>query len=67
MNGNIQELTFGQSGSEWHFIRAGLGLMTSSVASIFFKLSINNYDNNDILLVQIINSLGIGNASQETH
>ena len=61
MNQNVQELTYGQGGSEWHFIRAGLGLITSSVASLFFRLAVNNYDENDQLLTDIINSLGINN------
>ena len=38
MSNTVHEITFGQGGSEWHFVRSGLGLITSSVASTFFKL-----------------------------
>ncbi len=38
MNDNVKELTFGQGGSEWHFIRSGLGIITSSVASMVLNI-----------------------------
>jgi hypothetical protein len=43
MDENVIELTFGQGGSEWHFLRSGLGIITSSVASMIFNMS--NLDN----------------------
>ncbi len=40
MNENyVSELTYGQGGCEWHFIRSGLGIITSTVASIIFNAS----------------------------
>lgn len=38
---NVCELSFGQGGSEWHFLRARLGLVTSTIASLFFRLLVH--------------------------
>ena len=38
MSNTVHEITFGQGGLEWHFVRSGLDLITNSVASTFFKL-----------------------------
>ena len=38
---HVTELTYGQGGSEWHIIRAGMGYVTSSVVSLILNFCLN--------------------------